>query len=107
MFAEVPDVAVWVWGGEVEGESSAHAHVIRVLHHPRKAIDFRKVVLALKAGSHRLQGLSAKLDAEVLAHGSCILNALLSTVGRLLPLVCHLSNLDVPAVVISICVITV
>ena len=65
MFAEVPVVAVWVWGGEVERESPI-------------------------------------LDAEVLTHGSCILIPLLSTVGRFLPLVCHLSNLDVSAVVVSI-----
>ena len=107
MFAEVPDVAVWVWVGEVEEKTSAHVHVVPLLHHPRRTIDICKVILTLEAGLHCLYGLPAILDAEVLAHGSCILTPLLSKVGRFIPVVCHLSNLDVSAVVVSICVIFV
>ena len=52
MSAEVPDVTVWVGSGKVERESTLHAHAVRLLHYSRRAVDFRKVVLALQARPH-------------------------------------------------------
>ena len=79
--AEIPDVAVRVGSGIIEGEPTSRVHAIRFLHHSRRSIDLCEVVLALEAGLHRFHGLSALLYAEALAHCPCIFIRLFSMTG--------------------------
>ena len=79
--AEIPDVAVWAGSGEIQRETTSHAHAVRFLDQSRRAVDFCEAVLPLGAGTHRFLSLSAILDAEALAHSPCIFIPLSPTVG--------------------------